>query len=595
MEDVQQAEQLAELARVCASVTDIDELVGRSLPLLRSLAGADSATVCRRTGEDWWVAGHSGRELDAGGFDELTVEEAAELLHLNVPEAWAEHGVRRVAVRRRPDDPGYLVLTWSSAAAVTRDHLDVAFACLDGAGARLRALHRYSDLVNRGNQSQRLANMGDYDWHIPTDTNRWSDQLFRIYGYEPGEIEPTYEFFLDHVHPGDRERVAAIHREAHATGEPFEMIERIVRPDGQTRFLSSNGQVVMDPSGTPVRFRGICLDITDQVLAERAQERSATRFRGLVESSPDAILVLDPTGRILHANHRAHELLDGDPFGHSFDEVLAGPVQPGEGLKAMSLTGQPLQLDITTASLSGTDDEGVVAVFLHDAGVRLANEAVAARLREAQVRRRQALEINDNVVQALSAAAVALEQGDVEASTIHVDRTLTAARQMMNDLLDQLDGEDLQPGDLVRAAPSLSTEGAPTGTGHESATHPELPRILIADDDEDIRALVRIKLETSGGYHVLGEAGDGEEAVRMAAELQPDLVLLDLAMPRMDGLQALPLIREAVAGVRVIVLSGFDAHTMASKARAAGADDYLEKGRAIGQLTSVVDGVLGGR
>ena len=79
---------------------------------------------------------------------------------------------------------------------------------------------------------------------------------------------PNYEQFLSMVHPDDRERIRAIHQQAYATGEPYEMIERIVRPDGEVRYLSSNGQVVTDETGTPVRMRGTCIDITERVHAE---------------------------------------------------------------------------------------------------------------------------------------------------------------------------------------------------------------------------------------------------------------------------------------------------------------------------------------
>ena len=93
------------------------------------------------------------------------------------------------------------------------------------------------------------------DWEIATDTNTWSDQLFRIYGHEPQSFAPTYERFLSMIHPEDRERIQAIHQQAYATGEPYEMIERIVRPDGEVRFLSSNGQVVVDEHGHQRRRR----------------------------------------------------------------------------------------------------------------------------------------------------------------------------------------------------------------------------------------------------------------------------------------------------------------------------------------------------
>jgi hypothetical protein len=57
--------------------------------------------------------------------------------------------------------------------------------------ARLEAEAQLNDLRLRVDNAQQLANMGDYDWHIPTDTNRWSDQLYRIYGYEPQSCTPT--------------------------------------------------------------------------------------------------------------------------------------------------------------------------------------------------------------------------------------------------------------------------------------------------------------------------------------------------------------------------------------------------------------------
>ena len=133
------------------------------------------------------------------------------------------------------------------------------------------------DLQARIDNAQQLAHMGDYDWEIATDTNTWSDQLFRIYGHEPAVVHPSYEQFLSMIHPDDQERIRAIHQQAYATGEPYEMIERIVRPDGEVRYLSSNGQVVTDESGTPIRMRGTCIDITERVHAEEEREAHAAR------------------------------------------------------------------------------------------------------------------------------------------------------------------------------------------------------------------------------------------------------------------------------------------------------------------------------
>lgn len=117
-------------------------------------------------------------------------------------------------------------------------------------------------------------------------------------------------------------------------------------------------------------------------------------------------------------------------------------------------------------------------------------------------------------------------------------------------------------------------------------------RVLVVDDSEDLRLLLRMRMERLEGLDVVGEAEDGMQAVEMAAALQPDLVVLDLAMPRMDGLEALPLIREAAPGVRVVVLSGFNQSTMSEKAMAAGADGYVVKGGPLHELFEVVEALL---
>jgi DNA-binding NarL/FixJ family response regulator len=119
-------------------------------------------------------------------------------------------------------------------------------------------------------------------------------------------------------------------------------------------------------------------------------------------------------------------------------------------------------------------------------------------------------------------------------------------------------------------------------------------RVLLVDDSADLRMLLRLKLESWDDFEVVAEAGDGEAGVRLAEEHQPDLVMLDLAMPKMDGLQALPLIRERVEGVRVVVLSGFEQSVMEKRVREAGADGYLEKGVPMEELALTLKRVLDG-
>ena len=118
------------------------------------------------------------------------------------------------------------------------------------------------------------------------------------------------------------------------------------------------------------------------------------------------------------------------------------------------------------------------------------------------------------------------------------------------------------------------------------------PSVLLVDDTPDLRALVRMALERGGDFRVVAEAADGREGVDSAKEHQPDVVLLDIAMPVMSGLEALPMIREACPTSTVIMLSGFGADKMAAQALRAGADGYIQKGQPIRALLAQVHALV---
>jgi DNA-binding NarL/FixJ family response regulator len=113
---------------------------------------------------------------------------------------------------------------------------------------------------------------------------------------------------------------------------------------------------------------------------------------------------------------------------------------------------------------------------------------------------------------------------------------------------------------------------------------PAHDRVLVVDDAANLRELLTILLEAEDDFVVVGVAADGAQAVEKAAELRPDVVLLDLAMPVMDGLQALPELRRLLPTGRLVVFSGYDEESLARAAMDAGADAYIEKGTSVLQL-----------
>ena len=102
-------------------------------------------------------------------------------------------------------------------------------------------------------------------------------------------------------------------------------------------------------------------------------------------------------------------------------------------------------------------------------------------------------------------------------------------------------------------------------------------RVLIVDDAADLRLMLRLQLEESGQFEVVGEAEDGAEGIELARERQPDLILLDIAMPVRDGFEALPTLRTESPNSRIIILSSFQEAQLGRKALDLGAAAYLEK------------------
>lgn len=117
--------------------------------------------------------------------------------------------------------------------------------------------------------------------------------------------------------------------------------------------------------------------------------------------------------------------------------------------------------------------------------------------------------------------------------------------------------------------------------------------VVVIDDRVEIRELIEAQLTQSGRIRVIGSAGDGRSGIEVVGRLQPDVVLLDLGMPTMDGIEALPCLREAAPDAKIIVLSGFQELTQAKRALDAGAHLYVEKTLSL-RLAEVIEDAVDG-
>jgi DNA-binding NarL/FixJ family response regulator len=130
-----------------------------------------------------------------------------------------------------------------------------------------------------------------------------------------------------------------------------------------------------------------------------------------------------------------------------------------------------------------------------------------------------------------------------------------------------------------------------TARGHGSPENP-MARILLADDHELIRKGLRAIIEGNKDWLVCGEAENGQEAIERTLELQPDLIILDVTMPVLNGLQAARQIRELAPATKILMLSMHDSPQLANEAVRVGADGYLTKTGARGDLLDTIAALL---
>lgn len=138
-----------------------------------------------------------------------------------------------------------------------------------------QAMQAGGESMERFKRSQYFARIGTWDWDIDTDRLYWSEAIYGMFGYQPGEVTPSYSLFCNSVHPDDRERVRAGELHCIETGENHDEEYRVIWPDGSVHWVRETGNVVKNEQGQPVKMMGVVRDITEEKHSTRELEQRA--------------------------------------------------------------------------------------------------------------------------------------------------------------------------------------------------------------------------------------------------------------------------------------------------------------------------------
>ncbi len=181
---------------------------------------------------------------------------------------------------------------------------------------------------------QAIAELGSWELDLVENELWWSDEVYRIFGVDPESFGATYEAFLGFVHPDDQELVNTAYTRSVEKNIPYEVIHRVVRPDGTIRVVRERSEEIKDESGKAIRSIGTVHDITEIERSAEEAKQSRRRFDQLLESISDGVLVLDTDWQYLLLNDQIVNMTGfsrGKLLGRKMSDVFPDIVESDFG------------------------------------------------------------------------------------------------------------------------------------------------------------------------------------------------------------------------------------------------------------------------
>jgi PAS domain S-box-containing protein len=452
---------------------------------------------------------------------------------------------------------------------------------------------------------------GVWNWNIEQDRVEWSDRVYDFHGLEPGTFGGTAEHFAALVHPDDRKRVSRALRRAVEESAPYRLEFRVVRPDGEIRWLYTAARVVLNAAGKPVRLLGATQDISTRKTLEAELRETVGALQDADRRKDEFLAMLghelrNPLAAIANASHSMTQMPPEDPRARVVQERIARQtrhmtrmvedlldVSRLRGSK-IELQREPIQLDTLLRRAEETV-QSMLGGHGNQLFVQVPREPVW--LDADPVRLEQVLvNLLTNAVRYTPSGGRIWLSGEIEDGQAIVrvrDTGIGLApelRPRLFELFSQVHevGEpnrglgvglflvkqlvELHGGVVTADSPGLG-EGSTFTISLPSILHLPVPdalrrlrqtvrddrgrRALVVEDNRDAAESLLEVLECWG--HTARHAVDGEQGLRLALEFEPDVVLLDLGLPGMDGYEVARRLRRErrLRGTLVVAVSGY--------------------------------------
>ncbi|HEY9073842.1 MAG TPA: PAS domain-containing protein, partial [Desulfobaccales bacterium] len=319
-------------------------------------------------------------------------------------------------------------------------------------------------------KAQSLAHLGHWEWDLPSGEVLWSDEIYRIFGLSTESFVPTLETQMRFVHPEDEAKVRKCLDDAIAGIRPYNLVSRLVRPDGSVRYIHSQAEAIFDEMGNPQRLLGTAQDITERRIAQMRLRDSEARFRTIFEGAAIGIGLIDMEGRLLTSNKIFQKMMGYGEDGlhgeiiieHTHEDDLSESRKLFQDLQSGRLDhyqiekryrrqdGQYFWARLTVSSVRGSGGQPLYAIGmveditqarqaekqLKESEQRLRNLASQLMTAQEDERRRISRELHDELGQSL--LVLKLQARDIETTLGPKQQRLRSECQEMLGNLDQL-------------------------------------------------------------------------------------------------------------------------------------------------------------
>ena len=246
--------------------------------------------------------------------------------------------------------------------------------------------------------AERIARVGIWEWHVPTNVVTWSPEAYKLFDRDPETTTPSYEVWLETIHPDDREWVNEFVQQSFANRSDYDFEHRVLLGNGGVRHLHCRGQVILDEAGEPLRLVGASQDVTERVAQAAEIERIAAQREAILDAAGEGVCGLGRDGLITFVNPSAcsilgseaaeligtelAERLTGEDAARLREAVAGGRIERSDDAAVIRADGLELPVAFHCAPLRGGPDATGAVVTLADVSERKSYEAQLAYLAE---------------------------------------------------------------------------------------------------------------------------------------------------------------------------------------------------------------------